>query len=147
MMIFKPSRRCATRNASAACFERKAMCHHRTNIHQPLRHQLDRAWIGMLHAPHEFDGQSFSARHRRGERCLILIWDSCQNYLSTDGTAANASSTASGAPAASNATSTPRPDVAARIISSSRHLLPPKRHVLPRKLLPLPRDAEVYPLQ
>ena len=37
----------------------------------------------MFHAPYHLDGQSFSARRRSGEGCLVIVRDARQHDLST----------------------------------------------------------------
>src|SRR5688572_32847429 len=66
-------------------FERKTMRYQGTHIDQSLRHQLDRARVGMFHAPYELDGETFSSRRGCRKGCFVIVRDSCQQDFSAGG--------------------------------------------------------------
>src|SRR4030095_695246 len=47
-----------------------------------LRHQLDRTWIRMLHAPYQLDRESFSACSGRGKIGSVIVRNSSKNHFS-----------------------------------------------------------------
>ena len=110
--------------------QRKTMRNNRTHIYQPLRHQLDRTRVRMLHAAHQLDGQTLVSSLDAENEVLSLPGIPARITFPPGITAAIDVSTAPCSPATSNATSTPRPPVAARSLHASSRLLP-KKHGSP----------------